>query len=172
MTTLNNWYNSKLANYEVNYIDTEAGFCSDRNMASGSNFNSSGIIYYAPYDRSRSDGEASLQCHADDILSKDNEKLQNPIGLVTIDEAMLTGMKSGTLNTGSYLYTGQNYWTMSPQCFTSSSAQVFVVRSDGNLVEFGVTSTLPDVRPVINLRNDAPITGSGTNNDPFKVSGA
>ena len=35
MNTLNNWYNSNLASYEEDYIDTGAGFCSDRNMASG-----------------------------------------------------------------------------------------------------------------------------------------
>ncbi|HIS87181.1 MAG TPA: hypothetical protein IAB49_03505, partial [Candidatus Caccenecus avistercoris] len=36
MTTLNNWYNSNLASYEEDYIDTGAGFCSDRNLQSGS----------------------------------------------------------------------------------------------------------------------------------------
>jgi len=170
MNTLNNWYNSNLASYEEDYIDTGAGFCSDRNMASGSNFNSSGSIYYASYDRRN--GKASLQCHDDDILSKDNGKLPNPIGLVTSDEAVLTGITWNNANTGSYLYTGQTYWTMSPYYY-SGNALVFYVYSDGHLNSDSLISwPVPGVRPVINLRADVQLTGSGTTSDPFKVVGA
>ena len=170
MNTLNNWYNSNLASYEEDYIDTGAGFCSDRNMASGSNFNSSGSIYYASYDRRN--GKASLQCHDDDILSNDNGKLPNPIGLVTSDEAVLTGITWNNANTGSYLYTGQTYWTMSPYYY-SGNALVFYVYSDGHLNSDSLISwPVPGVRPVINLRADVSLTGSGTTSDPFKVVGA
>ena len=170
MNTLNNWYNSNLASYEEDYIDTGAGFCSDRNMASGSNFNSSGSIYYASYDRRN--GKASLQCHDDDILSKDNGKLPNPIGLVTSDEAVLTGITWNNANTESYLYTGQTYWTMSPYYY-SGNALVFYVYSDGHLNSDSLISwPVPGVRPVINLRADVSLTGSGTTSDPFKVVGA
>ena len=170
MNTLNNWYNSNLASYEEDYIDTGAGFCSDRNMASGSNFNSSGSIYYASYDRRN--GKASLQCHDDDILSKDNGKLPNPIGLVTSDEAVLTGITWNNANTESYLYTGQTYWTMSPYYY-SGNALVFYVYSDGHLNSDSLISwPVPGVRPVINLRADVQLTGSGTTSDPFKVVGA
>ena len=170
MNTLNNWYNSNLASYEEDYIDTGAGFCSDRNMASGSNFNSSGSIYYASYDRRN--GKASLQCHDDDILSKDNGKLPNPIGLVTSDEAVLTGITWNNANTGSYLYTGQTYWTMSPYYY-SGNALVFYVYSDGHLNSDSLISwPVPGVRPVINLRADVSLTGEGTSTNPFKVVGA
>ena len=170
MNTLNNWYNSNLASYEEDYIDTGTGFCSDRNMASGSNFNSSGSIYYASYDRRN--GKASLQCHDDDILSQDNGKLPNPIGLVTSDEAVLTGITWNNANTGSYLYTGQTYWTMSPYYY-SGNALVFYVYSDGHLNSDSLISwPVPGVRPVINLRADVQLTGSGITSDPFKVVGA
>ena len=139
-------------------------------MASGSNFNSSGSIYYASYDRRN--GKASLQCHDDDILSKDNGKLPNPIGLVTSDEAVLTGITWNNANTGSYLYTGQTYWTMSPYYY-SGNALVFYVYSDGHLNSDSLISwPVPGVRPVINLRADVSLTGSGTTSDPFKVVGA
>ena len=139
-------------------------------MASGYNFNSGGIIYYAAYDRRN--GSASLQCHTDDILSKDNGKLQNPIGLVTSDEAVLTGITSSSANTGSYLYTGQDYWTMSPTNFDGGFAYVFPVWSDGSLYDYGYVAHSFGVRPVINLRADVELTGSGTSDDPFKVVGA
>ena len=167
MKTLNNWYNNNLASYETDYIDTGAGFCSDRNMASGYNW-SSGTVYYASYDRRN--GGASLQCHDDDILSQDNGKLPNPIGLVTIDEAVLTGITDDA-NTGSYLRVESNYWTMSPAEYRFDSASVFSVTDGGYLYYSGVT-TAYSVRPVINIRADVPLTGSGTTSDPFKVAGA
>ena len=162
MNTLNTWYNNNLASYETDYIDTGTGFCSDRNMASGSNFNSSGTIYYAPYNRKSS---GSLQCHDDDILSQDNGKIPNPIGLLTSDEYVLAG--SGN----SYLDVGIDYWTMSPS-YSDGTAFVFYVLSNGYLGNYGVVWTAPGVRPVINIRADVALSGSGTTSDPFKVVGA
>ena len=131
MNTLNTWYNNNLASYEKDYIATGTGFCSDRNMANGYNFNSSGTIYYAAHDRYN--GPASLQCHTDDILSKDNGKLQNPIGLVTSDEVVLTGITWNNANPESYLYTGRHYWTMTPSNFNSSFNMSYVSRVDYDL---------------------------------------
>ena len=162
MNTLNTWYNNNLASYETDYIDTGTGFCSDRNMASGSNFNSSGTIYYAPYNRKSS---GSLQCHDDDILSQDNGKIPNPIGLLTSDEYVLAG--SGN----SYLDVGIDYLTMSPYYFSNGAALVFIVYNDGRL-GYGYVTYTYGVRPVINIKADVPITGSGTTTDPFRVVGA
>ena len=167
MNTLNTWYNNNLASYEAEYIDTGTGFCSDRNMASGYNWSSS-TVYYAPYDRR--DGTGTLQCNSEDILSKDNGKLQNPIGLVTMDEALLTGIKYSTTNPGSYLYTGQTYWAMSPYYFDSTNgrARVFCVHSSGS-VHYNYVHGTSGVRPVINLKSAIAISGSGSTSDPFKV---
>ena len=160
MNTLNTWYNNNLASYEADYIDTGTGFCSDRNMASGYNFNSSGTIYYAPYNRTSS---GSLQCNELDVLSQDNGKLPNPVGLVTSDEYVLAG--SGN----SYLDVGINYWTMSPYYYGIGYAYVFRVSSSGDLVHYSVHWTAHGVRPVINLKSAIAITGSGTTSDPFKI---
>ena len=168
MNTLNNWYNSNLTSYEADYIDTGTGFCSDRNMARGSNFNSSGTINYAPNDRKN--GSASLQCHDDDILSQDNEKLPNPIGLITADEALFAGILWSGTNQNNYLYTMQAYWTMSPGYYDSTGAYVFIVNSNGNLyLNDGNVSNVNGVRPVINLRSNVQLTGSGTTSDPYVV---
>ena len=167
MNTLNNWYNNNLASYEEDYIDTGAGFCSDRNLANGYNWSSS-TVYYAAYDRRK--GPASLQCNSEDILSQDNGKLPNPIGLVTMDEAVLTGITNYNANTGSYLYTGQNYWTMSPSYFSSGgTAYAFGVLSYGNLNYDTRVYSAYGVRPVINLKSSIAISGSGTTSDPFKI---
>ena len=165
MTNLNNWYNNNLASYEADYIDTGIGFCSDRNMASGSNFDSSNIaISYAPSERTSS---GSLQCNELDILSQDNGKIPNPIGLLTSDEYVLAG------SWNSYLNVSIDYWTMSPFSFysTNNGASVFNVHSSGYLGDH-IGYYAFDVRPVINIRSDVSLTGSGTTLDPFKVVGA
>ena len=173
MDTLNNWYSTNIENEGKNlhyeqYIDTRVGFCSDRNLNTGSSWSISSYLEYAAWDRMN--GPASLQCNSEDILSKDNGKLTNPIGLVTIDEAVLTGITWSSTNTGSYLYTGQAYWTMSP-AYAYGSAYVFSVYDDDSL-DLGDVRSGYSVRPVINLRSDVSLTGSGTTTDPFKVVGA
>ena len=168
MAELNAWYNNNLKSYEKEYIDTGTGFCSDRNLASGSSWSSS-TIYYAANDRKN--GPASLQCNSEDVLSKDNGKLTNPIGLVTSDEVVLTEITSNNANTESYFYTGQDYWTMSPYSYQSAGvyARVFFVNSNGKLYFDGIVTYARGIRPVINLRSDIQLTGSGTTTDPFVV---
>ena len=75
----------------------------------------------------------------------------------------------GSNNTSYYLYTNQNYWTMSPY-FTNSSgyAYVFGVNSNGHPGSWIVDGT-DGVRPVINLKADVSITGSGTSGSPYTV---
>ena len=165
MNVLNTWYNNNLANYKINednYIDTQAGFCSDREVASDSNWNSAGNMYYAPHDRQ---DNGSLLCNELDVLSQDNGKLPNPIGLLTSDEYVLAGKESSFLNVKIY------YWTMSP-CYYNGISDVFYIYSSGYLGGNGNPIDSYGVRPVINLRNDVSITGSGTVTDPFIVVGA
>ena len=173
MNTLNTWYNNNLASYEEDYIDTGAGFCSDRNLQSGS-WSATGSHNYAAYGRLYNKGSesASLQCSDVDILSQDNGRLPNPIGLVTADEAVLTGIIWSSANTGSYLYTGENYWTMSPFHFNYAiaSAGVFLVYFNGSLNNYYVNNTW-GVRPVINLKANVTIlSGDGSSLNPYKIT--
>ena len=167
MTTLNNWYNSNLASYGTDYIDTGAGFCSDRNLQSGS-WSATGNHSYAAYGRLYNKGSesASLQCSDVDILSQDNGRLPNPIGLITADEAALAGVTWSNPQS-SYLNTEQNYWTMSPSNYVGR-ARVFGVYSAGGL-DAPYVNNSRGVRPVINLKSAIAISGSGTTSDPFKI---
>ena len=166
MTTLNNWYNINLASYEEDYIDTGAGFCSDRNLQSGS-WSATGNHDYAAYGRLVNSNSPSLQCSDADILSQDNGRLPNPIGLITADEAALAGV-TWTNPKSSYLNTGQDYWTMSPSNY-NSRAYVFYVYSYGDLYNGSGVNSANGVRPVINLKSAIAISGSGTTSDPFKI---
>ena len=171
MNTLNTWYNNNLASYEADYIDTGAGFCSDRNLQSGS-WSAAVSHNYAAYGRLYNKGSesASLQCSNVDILSQDNGRLPNPIGLVTADEAALAGVTWNNQKE-SYLNTGQTYWTMSPYGFSGSNAYVFYVNSYGCLYHSSVDWTGPGVRPVINLKANVTIlSGDGSSLNPYKIT--
>ena len=173
---LDQWYSvtSGLTAYEE-YIDGNAGFCGDRRVSSGTGIGTSGTNYQ-PYTRI-SNSSPSLSCEKADIYTVDefehgNGALTYPIGLISADEAMFAGVPwySNGTNQNNYLYTGQYYWTMSPYYFSGSYAFVFCVFSSGNLdARNNVTWTEPGVRPVINLRSDTPLSGSGTTSDPFVV---
>lgn len=96
-----------------------------------------------------------------------------PIGLINVAEALLAGGNQSA-NESFYLYTGQFYWTISPHSFFNSSAHNFYINVNGYVFNSGSISVTNDggVRPVINLRADIEITGSGTSTDPYHVVGA
>ena len=179
-TMLDNWYESNLSNYS-DYIDTEAGFCGDRTPStSSSSINNSGgtgttQTYYAAYNRLYTNKTPSFKCTNNSDLyttteSKDgNKALQYPIGLISADEVAYAGGVWTTGNTSYYLYTNSAYWTMSPYYFLGSYASVFRVNSSGYLNNYSVNNAL-GVRPVINLRGDLSVTGTGTSTNPYEVS--
>ena len=92
------------------------------------------------------------------------------IGLISADEVAYAGAKLGTPNSSYYLYTGQSYWTMSPRLY-DYYASVHTVASNGN-VGNGYVNSSNGIRPVINLKADILLKGSGTSTDPYVVEGA
>ena len=179
-TVIDNWYSSNLASY-ADKISKEAGFCSDREMASGYSWSSSpsSEIYYATRERLNINKAPTLKCsNSNDLYtasgsSKGNKRLTNPIGLITADEVIMAGLAWSDTTTNNYLYTGQYYWTMSPSFFGSLGyAFVFYVSSAGQLGNSSVSWATPGVRPVINLASDVTLSGTGTSSDPYVVEGA
>lgn len=172
-TTLDNWYESNLSNYS-NYIDTEVGFWGDRTAYSGTGLGTT-ATNYAAYNRLVSNKQPTFECsNSSDLYttsgsSQGNKALQYPIGLISADEVAYAGGVWATSNTSYYLYTNSAYWTMSPFNFAGSRARVFRVYSDGDLSNGNVNSSY-GVRPVINLRGDLFVTGTGTSIDPYEVS--
>ena len=81
------------------------------------------------------------------------------------------GGVAGLKNGNYYLYTGKDYWTISPCNSARSSDYVYRILSDGGLGNWSVNDSL-GVRPVINLSADVTLSGSGTSTDPYVVEGA
>ena len=171
---LDMWYSNNLA-AEAEYIDGNAGFCGDRRVSSGTGEGTSNTDYQP--DTRIGNSSPSLSCDTNDVYttnesSTGNKALTYPIGLISADEAMFAGIPNAdSENQTNFLYTEQNYWTMSPAGTKIAAAYLYIVTSSGYLDPWNVIDTY-GIRPVINLRADVQITGSGTTTDPFKVVGA
>ncbi len=95
-----------------------------------------------------------------------------PVSLITADEVAYAGGQNGSLNQKYYLYTGTQYWTISPVSFTALLLQTYIVivHSNGNLIGNTVAQPI-GIRPVINLKSDVLYaSGIGTESDPYIIT--
>ena len=169
LDTLQSWYTSSglsVSTYSQ-YIDTNVGFCSDRNMEGGLSWSSrpSSTIYYAAIERLNRNKNPNLACTISDIIVE-------PVGLITADEVALAGGVEGIANQSYYLYNNQYYWTMSPSHFDVSGgniSSIFSVGKNGALYVNHVDYSY-GTRPVINLKADTNFIGEGTVNSPYEVA--
>ena len=100
--------------------------------------------------------------------SNGNGALTYPAGLISADEIVMAG--GGTENSSYYLYTSQNYWSLSPAYTAGDNYYYFFVNSSGD-VESHSISGYYGTRPVISLSSKAKLSGSGTYNDIYTVVG-
>ena len=174
LNELNEWYQNNLSSY-ASSIDGNAGFCNDRIPYSGTGTGTT-FTEYAAYNRLVNNKQPTFECsNSSDLFttsgsSQGNKELQYPIGLITADEVAFAGGVVRQNNTSYYLYTGQNYWTMSPSFAGSGGwAYVYRVYSGGTLGNY-VVNVGCGVRPVINLKADTQFSeGNGTSDKPFVV---
>ena len=166
-------------------ISKDTIFCNNRTISNKTNgtYNNAGhgmnptVYGYERYINWASQGKLGpdLSCQLNDSFNVEgtngNEKLTYPVGLITLDEVLMSGGINGSANTLYYLYSGQTYWTMSPSRFNywfyadeasvSSSGEL---HPDSARIGYGV-------RPVVNLDSDnLTFTGNGTMQDPYVIS--
>ena len=189
-TNVDKFYTDKLSSY-ASKLDTNAGFCGDRSSLNRQNGVGTGIVitYNKGYLRV-AESTPTLTCeNANDYYtvasaSSGNKKLSYPTGLITVDEVVLAGHAGGVFdgyytrmksNNGSYLVTGSGFCTITPAGgynpfgFTDWLALLFSVGGSG-LIDDNYTYGTYGLRPVINIRSDVTITGSGTMTDPYVVA--
>ena len=177
---LDAWYTSNLASY-ADYLDINTGFCGDRELDSTTTGTGTGksVTNYATYYRLYTKKLPSLKCtnktrdlYTITSATAGNKALSNPIGLITADEIALAGGLNQTTNNnyGFYLYTGYDYWSISPIRYYGIFAQVWQLRANGSLYHDSVTQS-DGVRPVINIKTEGvTILGSGTIASPYTIS--
>lgn len=103
---------------------------------------------------------------ADAILG--NKSLTYPIGLISTDEVILAGGWSKD-NKKYYLYTGQDYWTMTPSAFKEATAIVNQVSSTGSANSSSIVSKSAGVKPVLDLKSTTLLQGDGTIGNPYRL---
>ena len=85
-----------------------------------------------------------------------------------MDEVWYAGATTSD-NRTHYLYTGANYWTMSPRCFIGSHALAWLVISRG-CAFYNHADGEDGVRPVANLQSGVEIiSGDGTYGNPYTI---
>ena len=169
---LEEWYkiNIEEKNFNINVADSI--FCNDRELTLTTDTGyGTGPAHYGIYERVN--GTPTLECKQENDnfsvnLNIGNGKLKYPVGLITGDEIMFAVGKYNKVNNQFYLYTGYNFWTLSPYIFNISSVRLLKLYNEGNLF-YEMSNTNGGIRPVISLKSDIKITGKGTMQDPFKV---
>ena len=168
---VDNWYKTNIEDKGyANYV-SDTIFCNDRSLSGGTGVGTtiSDYNYAIP-----SSAGVNLKCaKKNDRFTVNDIQLGNgnltySVGLPTDDETFLAG-GAYTNNYTFYLYTGNYYWTMSPNNFDGSDANVRSVPSYGNLYYSKKVNVSQGVRPVINLKPNSLKLGDGTSLNPYRI---
>ena len=178
-TAVDNWYKTNIADKGYSsYVSNAVGFCGDRTLASGDGVSTTQYSYFGAYQRFQKKSpqftcpnkERDLYTTTDSSIG--NKVLTYPVGLVTYDELVFSGMDYDHVNKLAWSYSTQHYWTMSPSYFDAAwgNAHEWRLSSAGYLYQWNYVANGFGARPVINLKSDTLITGGiGTSSDPFVV---
>ena len=183
---IDSWYSNNLNSY-TKYISTEAVYCNDRKVGSGTYSAKGSAFYYAAYSRlNPSTMIPSYNCtNSKDAFSGSNTeaKLTYPIGLMTADEITYAGGYRYNSLTSPYAWyylnsaggsiTGSTYWwLLSPNRWNGAFAYVwYVIGSDvpSYLNGYNVNESW-GVRPVISIKADALYSsGDGSPENPYEI---
>ena len=165
--------------YDANTIG-RTSYSSYGDLGYGTNATLYGAMHRASYWSNNPNPSLVCQNNNDKftVISKNgNGKLTNPVGLITLDEAVLAGFNTSYSNendykdTTNYLYTNNTYWTFSPVLlYSTGAAGVGRVGSNG-YVDNDYVSGIHGVRPVVSLADSTLVNsnGEGTSTNPYVV---
>ena len=182
-TYIDNWYSANLSSY-TKYISTDAVYCNDRDVGSGTYVTMGTSFYFAPYTRVLNNKSPSYNCNnSKDAFSGNNSeaKLKYPISLMTLDEIMFAGGDSSTTRHNAwYMLNSSNetyfyscyYWLLSPAAGPGSFASVFIIdRTTGTIGTSNVENNRY-LRPVISIKSCALwSSGNGSSSSPYEING-
>ena len=183
-TYIDDWYKTNIVGTTNEQYLADNIFCNDRSMAGNNSGTGAGtsVTYYRWYNGpwesenySKYNKKMMLTCSQknDAFTVSDttngNGALTYPVGLLSTDEIALAGGWNAA-NSGYYLYSGQVWWASSPNHFNGGSAYVRRVDSDGYAYSNSRVYNYRGVRPVFNLKAEVLLQGSGTAEDPYRIS--
>ncbi len=171
-TGIDTWYSDNMTGF-TNYLD-DAVYCNDREHVG--TWSSPNNGEFQGWERTHRTHVPSLGCaqQADAFTVNDttngNGLLTYPIGLPTVDEVVLAGLKEDTSNSTCYI-AGTVFYTMTPLKVASNSPYIYYVSASGVLNYNGYNTAYRTTKPVITLKPEIGyIDGTGTATDPFVVT--
>ncbi len=166
---LDTWYEENLQDYSEFIMDSY--YCNNRTFSDSTQGYGNVITKY--HYSALDSNHTSLKCFKNDSFTVYNKvigngALKHPIGLLSLDEAMLAG---GLLNNNSYyLYTGSNWWLMTPLDYYGLNGHIASVNDLGRAYGWTTLTSEAGVKPVINLKPGSLKRGNGTITEPYEVS--
>lgn len=171
------WYDTNIVNTGYEDYVADAIYCNDRSVYEGTGIGTTETTYM-PGNRLLS-STPTLKCvNKNDRFTKSttlgNGKLAKKVGVVTVDEVMYAGATSSESN-AYYLYeilndSSNGSWTMSPMAFSNGGIYSPCVLNGAIYVNPDICYFTSNYAvPVISIKGDAIISGTGTSNNPFKV---
>ena len=179
-TNVENWFRDNLNSYS-SYID-DVVYCNDRSIGLLGGFDKNGSIVDTNKMQFSSlvralEGKPSVKCNSknDKFTVSDtigNGKNKYPVGLITLDEAILAGFAWNQDDDTNYLYNGRVWWSMSPTLSSVALEYIGVLHSMADNVNTTyVSNGAGGIRPVIALKNSVKISGgNGTSDNPFTIA--
>ena len=152
---------------------------SNVNLTYGTNGNN-GYTYNGDGAGTREhNGNPSLNC-SDSVdrytvsSTNGNGMLNYPVGMITADEIVMAGAggSTTTANNTYYLYTGGEYWSMSPSFYDSTNKEAHVFLLDQTYMANNYTVGYSyGIRPMVSLKSGTIVSGgSGLKTDPYRIS--
>ena len=173
---LDTWYTNNIASKGTNITNkiADTPYCNDRSLFSGNGYGVDDSYFYG-YHRIMVAKSPQLKCNnATDKYTVSNLNgnggLTNPVAVLTADEVAYAGGVAGYNNQSYYLYTGSDYWTLTPSDFTYYRTYILFVRENGSIQTNGRGVQSKGIIPVISLKADTTISsGEGLYNNPYVV---
>ena len=182
-TYLDTWYETNIKGTNDEQYIADNLFCNDRSLASdntGTGAGKSSTSYrmgsfsWDEYKYTNKGNRIMFTCpQKNDAFTVNdttngNGSLTYGIGLITKDELILAGNFYDE-NNSNYLYSGNNYWTMTAFYSSSYSTKVHVAFATGRANYNSNVEYYLSTRPVLNLKSDVLQHGTGTATDPYRI---
>lgn len=176
-SAIDTFYSSFVQRY--NYHLADSVFCNDNGFANetGSNFLFNPMSRITDRYLNSVYNQTVFTCPSDGRYLVSNNRLSVPAATLSADEVVAAGASYYKVNNQFYLTnttTVNMGWPTMSGAYWSNSGEVEVVSLLGSGNYVGMLTYLPvntnmGVRPVINLKADTEVSGTGTSSDPYVV---
>lgn len=162
-TTLESWYNNNIGNKQEysKYVVTGNYYCEQAKTKYQSSWTSGSatMTVYSSYT-------PDFKCTTD---GNGKGLVNSSVGLIAYDEVVYAGGYYNVANGYYYLHNSNTFWAISTSGLNSANAYIVYINGRGTITNNSVTNT-HTIRPVLNLKVDTMVVGTGTSTDPFVVS--